>query len=477
MDTPGPRFVRRRQLLGGAAAGALAGPLWIAACGLPGQSPPSASEKEVTISYLTDWSGPAERKAYVEAALPLFAQEFPKIHVNVEWVANIPGSPTLDQATIANAAGGTLSDVFLGGGDTQIRILSSGGLTEIGSVLKTMKFNMNDVVHVPSSIIFKGKQYGLPFQLNIAALTINKTLFKQAGAAVPDEKTTWPQLLESLRKVSTPDSGPAEAAGAPPGAAGAAASSGGPQRVYGFQPPANPAHWLPFVWSYGGDRWSPDLKKSLLDTPESIEGLQFLVDMIQRYKVTPPLDDKGAAPSNVTRAMGNLAISWTSGPSRTLSRTANFELDLMYHPLGPKTGQRAVHLSDSPNLVSATASKRGTVEQGTRFISWLCGTEVAQKLYCLTLAEVPALKKVLQSDTYTKPQPGETYTMAPIANMHITYDQVAALRDPQNFVGWSEARTAMHSAIIPALTGKQSAQDAAKEAARVTNLVLAKIPQ
>jgi len=468
-----------------AVAGALTAPVWLAACGLPGQAPPAPSEKEVTISYLTDWSGPAERKAYIDAALPLFAQGFPKLHVNVEWVDSASGG--LDKATIANAAGGTLADVFLGGGDTQLRILSTGGLAEIGSVLKTMKFNMNDVVYVPSSIMYKGRQYGLPFQLNIAALTINKTLFKQAGAPLPDEKATWPQLLDSLRKVATSEQGGADAVGALSGTAGAPSggTAAGPtpstvganQRIYGFQSPANPAHWMPFVWAWGGDRWTPDLKRSLLDQPEAIAGLQFLVDMIQRYRVATPLDDKGTPPPNVTRALGNLAISWTSGPSRTLSRTANFELDLMYHPLGPQTGKRAVHFADSPNLVSATASKRGTVEQSTRFLAWLCGSEVAQKLYCLTLAEVPALKKILLSDTYTKPQPGETYAVAPIANMHIMYDQIAALRDPQDFVGWTDARTAMHNALLPAFTGKQSVQDAAKEAARVTNLILAKIAQ
>ena len=64
---------------------------------------------------------------------------------------------------------------------------------------------------------------------------VNKTLFKQAGVPLPSDKTTYPELLDMLRKVERPS-----------------------ENIHGFMGggggAGNWGQWLPFVWGFGGKR-------------------------------------------------------------------------------------------------------------------------------------------------------------------------------------------------------------------------------
>src|SRR5919108_64414 len=61
------------------------------------------------------------------------------------------------------------------------------------------------------------------------------------------------------------------------------------ENLWGMQLAIAHTNWLPFVWGWGGDRWTPDFKKSTIDQPGAIEGLQFYVDLVHRHQVAPPL--------------------------------------------------------------------------------------------------------------------------------------------------------------------------------------------
>jgi len=68
---------------------------------------------------------------------------------------------------------------------------------------------------------------------------------------LPDSKTTYQQLLESLQKVANPEA-----------------------NIYGIETRWGTAQWAHFIWAWGGDILSPDFKKTLIDQPAAIEGLQ-----------------------------------------------------------------------------------------------------------------------------------------------------------------------------------------------------------
>ena len=336
----------RRRLIG---AAALAGPGALAACGAPGTAPPAAPERrEVALSYVTGWSGGA-RGEYVAQAIQAFNQEHPGLTVRADaWVGNVA------TAALASAAAGTLQDVMLNSNDVFLHLARAGGMPDLTPVLKAQRVSMGDLVQLPSTYTYRGKQHGLPFHLLVQSLVVNKTLLRQHGAPLPDGRTTFAQLLDAMRRVARPA-----------------------ENVYGYHTSGvagNWAYWWPWVWGFGGDRWTPDLRRSRLGEPASIEGLQFYVDLMYRHGVATPLSDAGTPlPEGVAFASGNLAVAHTSSPGAALDREVGgrFEWDVMYHPLGPKTNKRHVFTNNQAHIVTSGAAGRGVVEQATRLAVWL----------------------------------------------------------------------------------------------------------
>ena len=440
IGTRGARWTRARVLSGGAV---LAGGAVAAACAAPGAPPAAApSAREVTISYVTDWSGGA-RGEWVKAAVPRFTAENPKIQVRVD---NWGGEVTV--VATANAAAGTLQDVMLGSNDIFIQLVRAGGMQDIAPVLRTLKVSMDDLISVPSTILYGGKQYGLPFQFGPIAMVLNKTLFRNAGAELPDERTTYPQLVDALRKVARPA-----------------------ENVYGFLSAAAFTVWLPFVWGWGGDRWTPDLKRSTIGDPAAVEGLQFYVDLMHRSHVATPIDAAGKTPQGVSFAAGNVAVAASTAPGKGMDReiAGKFEWDVMYHLIAPKTGKRNVFINDQANTVTATAAKNGVFEQAVRFVAWCSASKTAQDLVVeVGPNAMPVYKPVLN---------GPAYTAGPPAGQKIVPAQASAFRDPQIFIGWNDWRDDVVKALTPAFANQVAVQEAAREAARVGDLVLAKIPR
>ena len=100
------------------------------------------------------------------------------------------------QAILTGAAAGTLQDVFFNENDVFQKLAQQGDLKDIAPVLKSLRFNLSDIVSIPSGTSYKGKQYGLPLQLTVQTMMINKTLFRENGVPLPDRTTTCPQWAE-----------------------------------------------------------------------------------------------------------------------------------------------------------------------------------------------------------------------------------------------------------------------------------------
>src|SRR3569623_2478 len=114
---------------------------------------------------------------------------------------------------------------------------------------------------------YDGKTYGIPKDINAFGLFYNKDLFKAAGVAVPDKSWTWDNVVEAAKKLT--DSAK--------GTFGIVAAD------------ADERTWYLTVPQAGGRVISEDGKKSGYDSPEAIKGVEFWVDMVNKYHVSPNL--------------------------------------------------------------------------------------------------------------------------------------------------------------------------------------------
>ena len=107
---------------------------------------------------------------------------------------------------------------------------------------------------------------GLPIAVSARALYCNSKLLAAAGAEIP---TDWDELLQTARACTDRDNG-----------------------VYGFgiqgAKTETDIYFYYFLWANGGRILNEDKTKAVFDSPEGIEALQFMIDMIHEQQVTEP---------------------------------------------------------------------------------------------------------------------------------------------------------------------------------------------
>lgn len=371
-------------------------------------------------------------------------QEFPKIKVQVD---NASGN--LNTTQLANAAAGTLQNVVTNENDVYQTLVRQGEMTkDITPTLKALRVKLSDIVSIPSGYTYQGKQYGLPLQLTIQTMMINKTLYKQNGVPLPDKTTTWPQWVDMLRRIARPA-----------------------ENIWGYLLPNSWPQWLPFVWGYGGELWTPDLKKATLDTPAAIEGLQLYADMVTRLQIAPPLDAKGAMiPQGVAFPNGNVGGATTSSPGAAMNTSVGgkFEWDIMYTPLGPKTNKRYIFVNCNAVCISNSATRQNVFDQAVQLIAWMTGSKVAQDLIVDIGPAAPVYKPVMNS---------AKYLAGPPTSQKIVVEMIPDWHDPEIFTGWNDFRDQVSAEFLLALANQKSVPDAAKEMNRLGQIILDKAPK
>jgi multiple sugar transport system substrate-binding protein len=145
------------------------------------------------------------------------------------------------------------------------------------------------------------KQTGLPRGFANQVLYYNVDLFERAGRKPPPAEWggsawTWGEFLADARALtSTADDGKSGVFG------------------YGMWPGLRFSYGL-FIWNAGGDVLSADGKTCVIDSPEAIEGLQFMGDLVARHQVAPPMAVAQAEQRDAMFYAGRVAMhTFTSG--------------------------------------------------------------------------------------------------------------------------------------------------------------------
>ena len=126
---------------------------------------------------------------------------------------------------------------------------------------------------------YRGQTYLWPWLCNALVMAINLDIVKERHAEAlvpkpPERSWTYDQFLQLCKTCTFDRNGDSYA------------------RVYGYAlygiPTTVEYQMLTLVQGFGGRLYSPDGTHFALNTPEGIAGMQFLVDLLDKYKVTPP---------------------------------------------------------------------------------------------------------------------------------------------------------------------------------------------
>jgi len=122
---------------------------------------------------------------------------------------------------------------------------------------------------------YEGKMHAMPGDYMTMVLFYNTELFKAAGLDPAQPPKTWDEFLDYALKLTSDTDGDGRVDQWGFGTVGA-------------KDPGFPLRFSPFLWSFGGDYLTPDLKQSALDSPEAKEAFAFFVELYTKHKVVPP---------------------------------------------------------------------------------------------------------------------------------------------------------------------------------------------
>lgn len=245
-----------------------------------------------------------------------------------------------------------------------------------------------------------GKIYGIPRDTApFACVYYNKHLFDKAGLEYPTNDWNWNDLLRKAKKLTVKD-------------------KNGEIKQYGFYTWA----WQNFVYSNGGsivnDVENPT--EFTLDNPKAIEGLEFYVDLIKKYEVSPsPMNlvnmGMGVEMMFKTERLAMLGSGiWESPALRDIK---DFKWDVVMFPKGP-SGIRAFGTGGTGYCILKDTEYP---DLAWEIVKTLTSKETQRRLSEVGLIQ-PSRIKVAKGPAFAKsPKPPKNKGMLNEAVKHVVY--------------------------------------------------------
>jgi multiple sugar transport system substrate-binding protein len=292
-----------------------------------GQSASGATKKLVFSSYT--WSS-------FDAAMNKILDDFEKANPGVKVERQLFGGDNYYDKLQTQIAGGTTPDVGMADYARVVSYAKTGILLDITDMVASSGFPLDKMV--PAAVnhyrwkdgdfdtgASDGRLYGLPSDAQSHIFAYNKTMFDAAGVSYPTDNWTWDDMLAAAQKITDPKNNRYGLYINPTYSAG------------NFQMPQR-GIWIKAA---GGAFHSPDYKKSMLDSPETVAAYKWLWDLIYSHKVSPvpPSSNDVSVDPFVTKqaAMSVAGVWWLTDYGNALKPD---EWDVAMFPKHPKTGMR-----------------------------------------------------------------------------------------------------------------------------------------
>lgn len=332
---------------------------------------------QVTLKY-SYWSGGGPTAArMVEEVIKDFEKEHPDIKINA-FSFTATGAYVKFNTQIA---AGTVPDVVEFAVECMPSYAWSGILTELQPFVdRDEDVNPEDFFpQLWEGWKYKGKLYGIPINSQPLVLYYNKDLFDSAGVSYPDKTWTWDNFLKATQRLTDEE-----------------------QMRWGFSVGKWDGYWSPFVYQNGGSVLNADGTKCVLDSPQAIEAIQFVSDLINKYHVSPTLSQMtGLGGIDTMFRTGRLGMQisgrWFVPVGREI-KAFKWDASIL-----PKQRQRGFPLYALGGVISAQCENPNAAWE---LLKYMTG-EKSQIHYAESGNMVPARKALAGSDFYLESTPPE----------------------------------------------------------------------
>lgn len=229
------------------------------------------SDPNRIVIRVANWGGAGDDDKYARLIQDLYAEferENPGVEIRVE---NIPDEyvSKMILSFIAKAE----PDIMMLDLSSAAVFVNNGVLTDLTPIIrKDSTFKADDFFPNAMNAGRRGASvYAVPQDFTPVVVYYNKRLFDRAGVSYPKPGWNFNDFLQTARKLTTKDQ-------------------------YGFAFSNWMAGWIMWLWNNGGDVLSPDGKRAegFFDSPQNIQTVTFLRDLVQKYHVSPTLSATAA---------------------------------------------------------------------------------------------------------------------------------------------------------------------------------------
>lgn len=336
------------------------------------------------------------------------------------------------------ATGGAAPDVFWMNESNFATYASGGVLANLSDKLDGSEIDMSNYIDIQTeAYTFDGSVYGIPKDIDSIGLWYNKALFAAAGIAEPTGDWTWDDMVAAAQKLTDPSKGQY----------GIVAQSAPQQSYYSTIPQT------------GGQVISDDKKSSGYDTPEAIKGVQVWVDLVNKYNVSPTLQQMTDTDADTWFTSGKAAMifegSWAAAEFKEIPYAAE---NANVAPM-PKLDQPGGVSNGLGNVMSAKSEQP---EAAWEFLQYL-GSKEAETAQADAGIVMPAYKGT--TDSWVK--------AFPEFNLQVFVDALensTQYPSSMNSAAWQDP---IELEFNKAWGGELTAEQAAANAAKIMNDALA----
>ncbi len=385
----------------------------------------AASADPVTIKYMTFSAAPNYIKE-LEATIAAFEAQHPDIKVDYETQAFDAYFTKLQTVVAAGQA----PDAFELNYENFVDYADKGVLADLGPLISADTGFSTGIYNPTALAAFQegGKQFGLVESFSNVVLFYNKDLFDKAGVSYPTADWTWKDELPAAQKLTDSANG-----------------------VWGDYAPIQFWEFYKTIAQNGGSILSPDKKTVTIDSPQNVETLQWMIDKVSKYHVTPSDEEMAGQSSEDMFKAGKIAMLrtgiWLLGD---FVANANFNWDIQ---LEPGNTQKAHHFFANGVAVSATSAHP---KEAYEWLKFLTSSKDAVDIRIKAGWELPAVSDPAYVQGYLD-QPAPEHR-------DVVFKALDTAVVPPVVAHWNQLTDAVGKELDAARLGQKTAQQALTDA-------------
>ena len=385
---------------------------------------PAKPAEPVEITYYTFSAAPDHLKE-LDEMVQLFQASHPNIIVKVET------APFNDYFTKLQTliAGGTAPDVFELNYENFVTYADKGLLLDL-SPLMSADTTLDASVYserANQAFSYNGMQLGLPATFSTVMLFYNKDLFDKAGLAYPTADWTWADAVEAGKKLNDPANG-----------------------VWGLYSGIQFWEFYKKAAQNNCKFFNDDKTEVLINSPECVQALETMVNMVKTDKVVPSAAEMGGQSDGDMFKAGKLAMDVTGIWMFSAYKDAPFQWDVTVEP---GMANKATHFF--ANGVSVFAASKHP-QEAYEWVKFFTSNADMAKIRIASGWELPALKDPTLFQDYL--------AQTPPANRQAVIDSLQFAVVPPVIVRQSEMQDGINKLLEQVMLDQLTPQEALDQA-------------